>query len=75
MKYNAEDDGSNRPANNTQQLAVEPEASIETKLQQINSLKERGLISEEEYNKMRENIINNFWHSLIYTLITHGLWT
>ena len=60
LKYKAEDDGSNKPANNTQQMAVEPEASIETKLQQINSLKERGLISEEEYNKMRENIINNF---------------
>lgn len=60
LRYNAEDDESNKPSNNTQQTTVSSEASIETKLKQINSLKERGLISDEEYNKMRESIINSF---------------
>lgn len=58
LRYKPEEKPS-KPADNTQQ-SIEPGESIESKLEQINSLKERGLISDEEYNSMRQNIINNF---------------
>ena len=61
LKYKAENEETVKSAySTTQPSATEPEASIETKLEQINSLKEKGLISDEEYDKMRENILNNF---------------
>lgn len=60
LKYKAENEETEKSANNSKQSATEPEVSIETKLEQINSLKEKGLISDEEYDKMRENILNNF---------------
>ena len=33
--------------------------SLEQKLEQINNLKARGVISDEEYNHMRSNLLNN----------------
>lgn len=57
LKYNAQDDGSQKTSDNTQNKAVGPEDSIEIKLKQIDTLKEKGLISDAEYNRMRESIL------------------
>ena len=59
LKYNAQDDESQKPSDNTQNKAVGPEDSIEIKLKQIDTLKEKGLISDAEYNRMRESILND----------------
>lgn len=60
LKYNAEDDGTSKPVGNEKQDAQTPDASIEIKLEQIKSLRDRKLISDEEYNRMRSSIIENF---------------
>ena len=56
LRYEAKDDGTSIP----QPTSTQPEVSLETRLEQIRSLKDRGLISDEEYNRMRENILNNY---------------
>lgn len=48
LRYDAEADNSPETA-----------GSIEQKLEQINSLKARGVISDEEYNRMRSNLLDN----------------
>ena len=41
-----------------QKVAKKETKSLEDKLQEINLLKEKGLISVDEYDKMRSDIIN-----------------
>lgn len=48
LRYDSEADNSPESA-----------GSIEQKLEQINSLKARGVISDEEYNRMRSNLLDN----------------
>lgn len=43
------------------QVGIDPEV-IESKIQKINSMKEKGLINEDEYNRMRSQIIGDFTH-------------
>jgi hypothetical protein len=52
-EINVESDNEYRP--------TKPEDDFETKLRKLNSLKEEGLLTEEEYQKKRAEIIEQKW--------------
>ena len=45
-------------AKTAKQSVTAPAPTLESKIEELNALKEKGTISEEEYTKMKENLIN-----------------